>query len=226
MSKTRKLQDYAEDINPSQSDEMEVLPQGDGTPSEIAKAVKQLSASAETINKHAETIGLIVNGIGRYLLNEDGTVRDFTNVKLMDATSKNVNQGVQLMNNNAASIYEKIDKMPTHIDASFTRPAYEAISRLNRNLRIERIIFVGAFVLVAIIAAFVTYQGFKIADKSETLTQWYEDNNEAILFGRFLRVNENDRWRYWHDKWVNDPGLKEDMSDYFLMEELKEKRKK
>ena len=58
MSKTRKLQDYAEDINPSQSDEMEVLPQGDGTPSEIAKAVKQLSASAETIHKHADTLFL------------------------------------------------------------------------------------------------------------------------------------------------------------------------
>ncbi len=61
---------------------------------------------------------------------------------------------------------------------------------------------------------------------SEKLTQWYEENNEAILFGRYLRVNENDRWRFWHDKWVNDPGLKEDMSDYFQMEEWKDKRKK
>jgi len=28
------------------------------------------------------------------------------------------------------------------------------------------------------------------------------------------------------NKWVNAPGLKEDMIDYFLMEELKAKRKK
>ena len=70
------------------------------------------------------------------------------------------------------------------------------------------------------------YKGFQIADKSETLTQWYEDNNEAILFGRYLRVNENDRWRFWHDKWVNDPGLKEEMSDYFQMEEWKENKRK
>ena len=102
----------------------------------------------------------------------------------------------------------------------------QVIYRLNKNRRIERIIFVGAFVRVAIFAVFVAYKGFQIADKSEKMTQWYEENNEAILFGRYLRVNENDRWRFWHDKWVNDPGLKEDMSNYFLMEELKAKRKK
>ena len=130
------------------------------------------------------------------------------------------------MNNNAANISEKIDKMPTHIDASFTEPAFDAIERLNDNLRKERYIFIGAIILVAIFAAFVAYKGLQIADKSEKLTQWYKDNNEAILFGRYLRVNENDRWRFWHDKWVNDPGLKEDMSDYYLMEEWKENKKK
>ena len=141
-------------------------------------------------------------------------------------TSKNVNLGVQQMNNNAANISEKIDKMPTRIDATFTEPAFDAIERLNDNLHKERFIFIGAIILVAIFAAFVGYKGLQIADKSEKMTQWYEDNNEAVLFGRYLRVNENDRWRFWHDKWVNDPGLKEDMNDYFLMEELKAKRKK
>ena len=169
---------------------------------------------------------LAVDGIGRYLLNEDGTVRDFTNAELMESTSKNVNQGVQQMNNNAASINEKIDKMPTHIDATLTKPAFEAIDQLNDNLRKERCIFIGAIIFIAIFAAFVAYKGLQIADKSEKMTQWYEENNEAVLFGRYLRVNENERWRFWHDKWVNDPGLKEDMNDYFLIEELKENRKK
>ena len=73
MNKNRKLQDYAEDFNSSQSDDMEVLPQGDGSSDEMAKAVKQIAAAADNINKHAETIGLAVDGIGRYLLNEDGT---------------------------------------------------------------------------------------------------------------------------------------------------------
>ena len=129
------------------------------------------------------------------------------------------------MNQNAVTINEKIDKMPTHIDASFTEPAYEAIRRLNRNLRIERCIFIGAIILITVFAAFTAYKGLQTADRSNELTQWYEENNEAILFGRYLRVNENDRWRFWHDKWANDPGLKEDMSDYFMLEELKKKDK-
>ncbi len=98
--------------------------------------------------------------------------------------------------------------------------------RLNKNLRLERIIFIVAAVIVAAIAAFTFYKESAVIERSEELSRWYEENNEAILFGRYLRVNENDRWRFWHDKWVKDPGLKEDMSDYFLMEELKEKRKK
>ncbi len=106
------------------------------------------------------------------------------------------------------------------------RKGIRAINLLNDNLRKERCIFIGAIILVTIFAAFVAYKGLQIADRSEKMTQWYEDNNEAVLFGRYLRVNENDRWRFWHDKWVNDPGLKEDMSDYFQMEEWKDKRKK
>ena len=98
--------------------------------------------------------------------------------------------------------------------------------RLNKNLRLERIIFIVSAVIIAAIAAFTFYKGIAVSERSEELSRWYEENNEAILFGRYLRVNENNRWRFWHDKWVNDPGLKEDMSDYFLMEELKEKRKK
>ena len=101
----------------------------------------------------------------------------------------------------------------------------QVIQRLNKNLRIERIIFVGAFVLVAIFADFVAYKGFQIADKSEKMTQQDKDNNEAVLFRRYMRVNENDRWRFWHDKWAKAPGLKEDMNNYFLMEEWKENKR-
>ncbi len=116
--------------------------------------------------------------------------------------------------------------MPVVIDATFTGPAFEAICKLNKNLRLERIIFIVAVVIVTAIAAFTFYKGYAVSERSEELSQWYEENNEAILFGRYLRLHDNDRWRWWHDKWVSDPGLKEDMSDYYLMEELKEKKKK
>jgi len=119
-------------------------------------------------------------------------------------------------------IVEKIDKMPVEIDANFIGPSFEAIRRLNRNLRIERCIFVGAFLLVA----FIAYKGFCIADRSEELQKWYDENHEAILFGRYLRVHENQRWNYWHKEWVNDPNLEKDMYDYYMFEKPKSDKEK
>ena len=185
-----------------------------------------MAASADTIVKHAEKLSLAADGIGRYLLNEDGTVRDFTNAKLMNETAKHVDEGVQKMSNHAASFSEKIDKMPVEIDATFTGPSFEAIRRLNRSLRIERCIFVGAFLLVALFAAITAYRSSAISDKSDKLQKWYDENHEAILFGRYLRVHENKRWNYWHKEWVNDPNLEEDMYDYYMFEKPRSDKEK
>ena len=228
MSKTRKFQDYAEDMDSSESDDKvpQTLDNSIPDTSDLAEATKKLTATADVMIEKADTIGVTIDGIGRWLLNEDGTIRDFTNVKLMNDIGKKVDDGLSAMNANATNIEESIKNMPTQIDATFTGQAFYAIHKLNKNLLLERIIFIVAAVIVAAIAAFTFYKGIAVSERSEELSRWYEENNEAILFGRYLRVNENDRWRWWHDKWVNDPGLKEDMNDYFLMEELKEKRKK
>ena len=228
MSKTRKFQDYAEDMDSSESDDMVPQTLDDSVPdtSDLVEATKKLEATAGILIDKADTMGVTIDGIGRWLLNEDGTIRDFTNVKLMNDIGKKVDDGLSAMNTNAANIEDSIKKMPVQIDATFSGPAFEAIRRLNKNLRLERIIFICAAIIVTAFAAFTFYKGYAVSERSEELSQWYEENNEAILFGRYLRVNENDRWRFWHDKWVNDPGLKEDMSNYFLMEELKAKRKK
>ena len=226
MSKTRKLQDFAEDFSPSQSDDMEVLPQGDGTPSEMLKAAKQMTASADTITRHAETMGLAVDGIGRYLLNEDGTVRDFTNKELMDETAKKVDAGLKQMNANAENIHNRIEQFPTHIEHKLAPSSILVMDDFNENMRFQRLMFIIAVVVIALFAGYTAFRYFDVAKKSEEMSQWYEENNEAVLFGRYLRVNENDRWRFWHDKWAKDPGLKEDMNDYFLMEEWKENKRK
>lgn len=228
MSKTRKFQDYAEDMDSSESDDMVPQTLDDSIPdtSDLAEATKKLTATADVMIEKADTIGVTIDGIGRWLLNEDGTIRDFTNVKLMNDIGKKVDDGLAAMNTNAENIENSIKNMPTQINATFSRSAFDAIYKLNENLRLERIIFIVAAVIVAAIAAFTFYKGYAVSERSEELSRWYEENNEAIIFGRYLRVNENERWRFWHDKWVNDPGLKEDMSDYYLMKELKENRKK
>lgn len=228
MSKIRKFQDYAEDVDSSESDDKVPQTLDDSIPdtSDLVEATKTLTATAEIMTEKADTIGVTIDGIGRWLLNEDGTIRDFTNVKLMNDIGKKVDDGLAAMITNAENIENSIKNMPTKIDATFTGQAFYAIHKLNKNLLLERIIFIVAAVIVAAIAAFTFYKGIAVSERSEELSRWYEENNEAILFGRYLRVNENDRWRFWHDKWVNDPGLKEDTNDYFLMEELKAKRKK
>lgn len=228
MSKTRKFQDYAEDMDSSESDNKvpQTLDNSIPDTSDLAEATKKLTAMADVMIEKADTIGVTIDGIGRWLLNEDGTIRDFTNVKLMNDIGKKVDDGLAAMNTNAENIENSIKNMPTQINATFSRSAFDAIYKLNENLRLERIIFIVAAVIVAAIAAFTFYKGYAVSERSEELSRWYEENNEAIIFGRYLRVNENERWRFWHDKWVNDPGLKEDMSDYYLMKELKENRKK
>ncbi len=226
MTNKKRNQDYAEDMDFSQSDDMEMRTLDDYSSDDVTKSVKQLAVSADTIVKHTEKLGLTVDGIGRYLLNEDGTVRDFTNAQLMNDTAKHVDEGVQKMTNHAASFGEKIDKMPVEIDATFTGPSFEAIRRLNRNLVIERIIFVVAAVIIFAFAGYTYYRYARVAEQSDKLTRWYDENREAILFGQYLRIHENQRWSYWHKEWVNDPNLEKNMYDYYLLEELKSDKAK
>ena len=175
---------------------MEEQPQGGSTFPEMLKAAKKLTAAAETVTQNSESIGLVANGIGRYLLNEDGTVRDFTNVKLMEETARKVDDGMATMNAIATSIDDRIKHFPTTIEHSFTNEAFARIRRLNNDLIRERIMFIGAAVIVALFAAFTAYKAFGVADRSKELQKWYEENHEAILFGRYLRVHENNRWNY------------------------------
>ena len=55
-------------------------------------------------------------------------------------------------------------------------------------------------------------------DKREAeLRQWYDANHEAANFGRFIRMQEPERWDYWHKQWRSDPQMMEDMYDAHLM---------
>ena len=219
MNKPRKLQDYAEDINPSQSDDMEEQPQGDSSSDELAKAVKQIAAAAAAISRNSETIGLVANGFGRYLLNEDGTVRDFTNVKLMEETAKNVNEGVLMMNKNAAAINEKMDKMPTTITAELSGDACARLSALNKHLRWAIIVFISYVVVMVAGVGYASFRASKINDRAEQLSRWYEEKRDDILFGRYLRWHNNGLWKKMREEWSGDPGMKDDMFDYFEIED-------
>ena len=41
-------------------------------------------------------------------------------------------------------------------------------------------------------------------------------------FGRFIRMQEPERWDYWHKQWRSDPQMMEDMYDTHLMTQVQE----
>lgn len=228
MSKTRKLQDYAEDFTPSQSDEMEVQPQGDGTSSEMLKAARQMTASSDTIIRNTETIGLAVDGIGRYLLNEDGTVRDFTNIMQLKAVSQEVKDGLKAITTSAENIGKKVDSFPRSIEHThnYSEYAIDMIETLNKNLRFERIMTIVGVALAVVLLAITGFRAAAVSDKSAELAAWYEKNRKAVVFGQYLRLKENDRWRYWQEQWKKDPGLDKQMYEYYMLEDWEKAKAK
>ena len=64
-------------------------------------------------------------------------------------------------------------------------------------------------------------------DKRETeLRQWYDANHEAANFGRFIRMQEPERWDYWHKQWRSDPQMMEDMYNAHMVKGWESKFKK
>ena len=219
MSNTNRYQDYAEDMDFSQSDDMGAQSLSDMTPDDRGAEVKELNANAKALTKYSETLGLAIDGIGRFLLNEDGTVKDFTDKAMMEATAKKVADGLTAMNTNAKIISNKIDQMPKTVTAELSYDTTIRLHDISDNLRWIIIVFVIFVVLIAGLGGYTLYQYTKVNERSEKLTQWYEDNRETILFGRYVRWNNNDTWKKLHEKWENDPGLKDEMFDYFQIED-------
>ena len=55
----------------------------------------------------------------------------------------------------------------------------------NENMRFQRLMFIIAVVVIALFAGYTAFRYFDVAKKSEEMSQWYEENNEAVLFGRY-----------------------------------------
>lgn len=63
-------------------------------------------------------------------------------------------------------------------------------------------------------------------ERSEELEQWYDANQEAANFSRFMRLQEPDRWKYWHEQWRSDPAMMLDLYETHLVDGWKSKFKK
>ena len=151
MGKSKRNQDFAEDMDFSQSADMEVETLRDTTSDDLKAVVKELSADVKAVTKYSETLGLAIDGIGRFLLNEDGSTRDFTNKELMDKTAKKVDAGLKQMNANAENIGTKIGQIPQTIPAELSVDSKFWIAKVSDNAKLAIIVFVLFFVITAFV---------------------------------------------------------------------------
>ena len=63
-------------------------------------------------------------------------------------------------------------------------------------------------------------------ERKDELEQWYDANQEAANFARFMRLQEPDRWKYWHDQWRHDPAMMRELYESNLVDGWKSKFKK
>ena len=100
--------DFAEDMSFSQSASHN-QETGNSAMDEQSEITKELLETAKNLEKNANIVSSAADGIGRYLLNEDGTIRDFTNYELMKGMHEMLKKGIVDMRQNTVAIQKIID---------------------------------------------------------------------------------------------------------------------
>ena len=225
MKNNRKQMDFAEDMSFSQSASHN-QETGNSAMDEQSEITKELLETAKNLEKNANIVSSAADGIGRYLLNEDGTIRDFTNYELMKGMHEMLKKGIVDMRQNTVAIQKIIENTPTEMTAHFGKDDVSRLDKLLKYFKWERVFLWFYIAGAAFIMGTCTVKSCSL-DKMETeLRQWYDANHEAANFGRFIRIQEPERWNYWHKQWRSDPQMMEDMYDTHLMTGWESKFKK
>ena len=216
MKNNRKQMDYAEDMSFSQSasDNQE---RGNSAMDEQSEITKELLETAKNLEKNAYVVSSAADGIGRYLLNEDGTIRDFTNYGLIKEMATLLRDGVKGIVQNVMVIQKKIDNFPTEVTAHFSQDDVSRLDKLLKYFKWERVSLWVYISCAAFMMGSFTVKSCSLDKREAELKKWYDANYEAANSGRYIRMHESDRWNYWHKQWRSDPQMMEDMYDANLM---------
>ena len=225
MKKNRKQMDFAEDMSFSQSacDNQEM---GNSATDEQSEITKELLETAKNLEKNANIVSSAADGIGRYLLNEDGTIRDFTNYELMKGMHEMLKKGIVDMRQSTVTIQKTIENTPTEMTAHFDKDDVSRLEKLLKYFKWERVFLWIYIAGTAFIMGTCTVKSCSLDKRETELRQWYDANHEAANFGRFIRMQEPERWDYWHKQWRSDPQMMKDMYDAHLMKGWESKFKK
>ena len=225
MKNNRKQMDFAEDMSFSQSASHN-QETGNSAMDEQSKITKELLETAKNLEKNAYVVSSAADGIGRYLLNEDGTIRDFTNYEQVKCMAGFLKKGIEEMRQGAEVIRKKIEEIPTEVTARFSQDDVGLLDKLLKYFKWERVFLWVYIAGAAFIMGTFTVKSCSLDKRENELRQWYDANHEAANFGRFIRIQEPERWNYWHKQWRSDPQMMEDMYDTHLMTGWESKFKK
>lgn len=225
MKNYRKQMDFAEDMSFSQSaSDNQMI--GNSVTDCQSEITNELLETVKNLEKNANIVSSAADGIGRYLLNEDGTIRDFTNYELMKGMHEMLKKGIVDMKQNTVAIQKIIENTPTEMTAHFDKDDVSRLEKLLKYFKWERVFLWIYIAGAAFIMGICTVKSCSLDKRETELRQWYDANHEAANFGRFIRMQEPERWDYWHKQWRSDPQMMEDMYDAHLMKGWESKFKK
>ena len=187
---------------------------------------EQLTARREAIVKHEEEI---TGEVYEPLLNDDGTMKDFTHSaeirNLIDKTG-NMQQQAE------AAFYEIIKSIPTKVVARLSDDDRNPLAsnfqswKVVIRLYLPSIAIVGFTVGIILMGSIMLYAF--ASDKKEAyeqrisqLDRWYDDNAEAISFGQFYRENYPKQYREWHTgQWQRDIAVRGSLRRAYSLDSL------
>ncbi len=123
-------------------------------------------------------------------------------------------------------IQKTIENTPTEMTAHFGKDDVSRLDKLLKYFKWERCFLWVYIAGAAFIMGTCTVKSCSLDKRETELRQWYDAYHEAANFGRFIRIQEPERWNYWHKQWRSDPQMMEDMYDTHLMTGWESKFKK
>ena len=188
---------------------------------------EQLTARKEAIIKHEEEI---TGEVYETLLNDDGTMKDFTHSaeirNLIDKTGKMQQQA-------EAAFYEIIKSIPTKVVARLSDDDRKTLASNFRSwkdvfrLYLPSIAIVGFTVGIILMGSIMLYAF--ASDKKEAyelrieqLDRWYDENAEAVAFGQFYRENFPKNYHQWYTgQWQRDIAVRDSLRRAYSLDRLR-----
>lgn len=193
----------------------------------IADRFEKAASRNEAIVKNEEELAGVIFDL---LLDDDGSVKDFGHAAEIRALIDNARK---LQERCIANLGEIIRSVPTSVKAELGE---EDRKRLDSNVKSWKDVFklyLPTFGIVGVIVGIVLTGSIMLSNSASNtkreyeqrigqLDKWYEDNADAIAFGRFYRENYPKQYRQWHTgQWQQDIAYRDSLRRAHSLDRLR-----